>query len=195
MADTHQVFNQSTPLVDINLYQADPSLREAVTALAGGDSAAHDTLGAMGARYGSAEAQHWAVQANVNKPVLRTHDRFGHRIDEVEFHPAYHQLMGMAMQDGLHASPWTDPRPGAHVARAARTYLQTQVEAGHGCPITMTSAAIPSLRTTPALAAQWEPKITARTYDPRNVPDAQKPAVAAATVGATVTRICSPLPT
>jgi putative acyl-CoA dehydrogenase len=97
---------------------------------------------------------------------LDTHDRFGNRVDLVRFHPAYHTLMKTAIENGLHASPWTDPRPGAHVARAARTYLQTQVEAGHGCPITMTFAAVPSLRTTPSLAALWEPKITARSYDP-----------------------------
>jgi putative acyl-CoA dehydrogenase len=92
----------------------------------------------------------------------------------VKFHPAYHALRQTAIERGLHSSHWTNPGPGAHVARAAHFYLQSQVEAGHGCPITMTSAALPSLRTTPQLAALWEPKITARTYDSRNLPDAQK---------------------
>jgi putative acyl-CoA dehydrogenase len=124
------------------------------------------------------------IQANRHPPELDTHDRFGNRVDLVRFHPAYHTLMKTAIENGLHASPWTDPRPGAHVARAARTYLQTQVEAGHGCPITMTFAAVPSLRTTPSLAALWEPKITARSYDPSNVPDAQK---AGLTIGMAMT--------
>jgi putative acyl-CoA dehydrogenase len=124
------------------------------------------------------------IQANRHPPELDTHDRFGNRVDLVRFHPAYHTLMKTAIENGLHASPWTDPRPGAHVARAARTYLQTQVEAGHGCPITMTFAAVPSLRTTPSLAALWEPKITALSYDPSNVPDAQK---AGLTIGMAMT--------
>ena len=92
----------------------------------------------------------------------------------MKFPPAYHQLMRSAIEHGLHASPWAEPKPGAHVARSAAYYLQTQVEAGHGCPITMTFAAVPALRTTPALASVWLPKITARVYDPRNLPDAQK---------------------
>ena len=164
MADTHQVFNQSTPLVDINLYQADPSLQAAVTALAGGDHATHSTLSAMGARYGSAQAQQWAVQANVNKPVLCTHDRFGHRIDEAEFHPAYHQLMTLAMQDGLHASPWAQPGPGAQVRRAAAYHLFGQLENGVQCPTTMTFAVVPVMARQSGIALDWLPKLLANDY-------------------------------
>ncbi|MBM3387274.1 MAG: DNA alkylation response protein, partial [Betaproteobacteria bacterium] len=143
MSDTHQVFNQSTPFVDVNLYEADPALREAVTAFAGSDAAWHQTLSRMGQRCGSAQAQQWAVQANVNKPALRSFDRFGHRIDEVEFHPAYHQLMGLALGEGLHASPWAQPVAGAQVRRAAAYHLFGQLENGVQCPVTMTFAVVP----------------------------------------------------
>ena len=165
MSDTHQVFNQSTPFVDVNLYAADPALREAVSVLAGQDSATHQRLSDMGQRYGSAQAQHWAVQANVNKPVLRTFDRFGHRIDEVEFHPAYHQLMQMAMQDGLHASPWAQPGPGAQVRRAAAYHLFGQLENGVQCPTTMTFAVVPVMARQSAIAPDWLPKLLANDYE------------------------------
>jgi putative acyl-CoA dehydrogenase len=135
---------------------------------------AHDDLAAFGGLTGSADYLALGVLANRFAPELETHDRFGKRVDLVTFHPAYHALMKTSIEHGMHSSPWTDPRPGAHVARAARTYMHTQVEAGHGCPITMTFAAVPSLRTTPALAELWEPRITARIYDPRNVPDSRK---------------------
>ena len=98
--------------------------------------------------------------------MLRTHDRYGRRVDEVEFHPAWHRLLATAVEHGLHAGPWRDPRPGAQVARAAGFYLWTQVEAGHGCPVSMTFAAVPALRTTPELAQAWEPRLTALAYDP-----------------------------
>jgi putative acyl-CoA dehydrogenase len=112
--------------------------------------------------------------ANKHLPEFEPSDRFGHRIDLVRFHPAYHALMRTAISEGLHASPWTEPGPGAHVARAARYYLHSQVEAGHGCPITMTFAAIPSLRLQPDLASLWESRITARRYDPSNRPAHEK---------------------
>lgn len=165
MPDTHQVFNQSTPFVDVNLYQADPALREAVSVLAGDDAATHARLSDMGARYGSAQAQHWAVQANVHKPVLRSFDRFGHRIDEVEFHPAYHQLMQMAMGDGLHASPWAQPGPGAQVRRAAAYHLFGQLENGVQCPTTMTFAVVPVIARQSAIAPDWLPKLLANDYE------------------------------
>jgi len=133
---------------------------------------------------GSAAYLELGTLANKHPPELETHDRFGHRIDEVKFHPAYHQLMRSALEHGIHSSPWTDPREGAHVARAATFYMQTQVEAGHGCPVTMTFASVPALRTTPSLAQAWVPRITARSYDPRNVPDAQK---AGLTIGMAMT--------
>jgi putative acyl-CoA dehydrogenase len=172
LADTHEVVNVSRELVEYNAYLQDAALQEAVRRE--GAAWAHDDLAAFGRLTGSAEYIELGVLANRFGPELETHDRFGNRVDLVRFHPAYHALMKTAIEHGLHASPWSDPGPGAHVARAARTYLHTQVEAGHGCPITMTFAAVPSLRTTPELAALWEPRITARTYDPRNVPDSLK---------------------
>lgn len=172
LAETHEVINVSTELVNYNLYQQDTALQEAVTQ--NGAAWANDDLSRFGKHTGSADYLELGVLANRYGPELETHDRFGNRVDLVKFHPAYHALMSTAIQNGLHSSPWTEPRPGAHVARAARNYLHTQVDAGHGCPITMTFAAVPSLRTSPELARLWEPKITARIYDPRNVPDAQK---------------------
>ena len=172
LAETHEVVNVGRELVDYDMYRQDAALVEAVQRE--GAASADAALGEFGRLAGSADYLELGVLANQNPPVLDTHDRFGRRVDLVKFHPAYHQLMRSAIEHGIHASPWSDPKPGAHVARAARFYLQTQVEAGHGCPITMTFASVPALRTTPALAAAWVPKITARTYDPRNLPDAQK---------------------
>ena len=182
LADTHEVVNVSHELVDYNAYLQDAALREAVQREGAGWAEA--ALTGFGRLTGSADYLELGVQANRNPPKLDTHDRFGNRVDLVRYHPAYHRLMRTAIEHGLHSSPWTDPRAGAHVARAAHTYLQTQVEAGHGCPVTMTFAAIPALRHTPALAALWEPKITARVYDPRNVPDARK---AGLTIGMAMT--------
>jgi len=182
LADTHEVINVSRELTDFNLYEQDKALQDAVQRE--GAAAAHESLMDFGQRIGTAEYLDLGVQANRFGPELDTHDRFGNRVDLVKFHPAYHALMTTSIENGLHSSPWTEPGPGAHVARAARFYLHSQVDAGHGCPITMTFAAVPSLRTTPALAALWEPKITARVYDPRNVPDAQK---AGLTIGMAMT--------
>ena len=172
LADTHDVVNVSRELVDYNAYLQDTALQEAV--VREGAGWAQDALTDFGRLTGSADYIELGTLANRNPPELDTHDRFGNRVDLVRFHPAYHALMKTAIERGLHASPWSDPKPGAHVARAAHTYLHTQVEAGHGCPITMTFAVVPSLRATPDLAKLWEPKITARVYDPRNVPDAGK---------------------
>ena len=182
LADTHQVENVSCELADYNMYAQDHALREAVERE--GAAWAEADLLCFGQLTGSAEYLEQGHLANKHQPELETHDRFGNRIDLVKFHPAYHRFMGTAIEHGLHSSPWTDPRPGADVARAAGNYLQTQVEAGHGCPITMTFAAIPALRLQPDLAAQWEPKITARVYDPRNVPVEQKAGV---TIGMAMT--------
>ncbi|MBV9289651.1 MAG: acyl-CoA dehydrogenase family protein, partial [Hyphomicrobiales bacterium] len=143
-----------------------------------------DDLVAFGARAGSAEYLELGALANRNAPELDTHDRYGRRVDLVRFHPAYHTLMRAAIEAGLHSSPWTDPREGAHVARAARYYMQAEVEAGHGCPITMTFAAAPCLEAEPSLAAQWLPKMFARVYDPSNVPVDQKKGV---TIGMAMT--------
>jgi putative acyl-CoA dehydrogenase len=172
LADTHEVINVSSDLVDYNLFQQDKALQEAVARE--GAEWARDDLTAFGKRIGSADYLELGTLANRFGPELETHDRFGNRVDLVKFHPAYHTLMKTSIEHGLHSSPWTDPGPGAHVARAARMYLHAQVEAGHGCPITMTFAAVATLRSSPDLARLWEPKITSRTYDPRNVPDAMK---------------------
>jgi putative acyl-CoA dehydrogenase len=182
LAVTHEVFNQPTELVDYNLYAADRALREAVAREGAG--AFDGDLHEFGRRVGTAEYLELGQLANRYPPEFEPHDRFGHRVDLVRFHPAYHTLMHTAIAEGLHASPWTEPGPGAHVARAARYYLQAQVEAGHGCPITMTFAAVPSLRLQPDLAALWEPKITARVYDPANRPALEKQGV---TVGMAMT--------
>ncbi len=182
LADTHAVSNLSTELCNYNMYTQDTALVESVRR-EGGQSA-EAGLAEFGALTGSADYLELGALANKFQPEFDTHDRFGNRIDLVKFHPAYHQLMKTSIEHGLHASPWTAPGAGAHVARAARTYLHTQVEAGHGCPITMTFAAVPSLRLQPELASVWEPKITSRVYDPRNVPVEQKQGV---TIGMAMT--------
>ena len=182
LAHTHEVFNVSSELADYNLYLQDRALTEAVARE--GAAWAHRDLSVFGELIGTAEHLELGALANKYPPELDTHDRFGHRIDLVKFHPAYHALMKTSIEHGLHASPWADPREGAHVARAARFYLHSQVEAGHGCPITMTFASIPSLRTTPALAQWWEPRITSRQYDPRNVVHTEK---AGLTIGMAMT--------
>jgi putative acyl-CoA dehydrogenase len=170
--DTHEVLNQVPPLVrDV---ADDPALREALRRELppGAADRAEHGLHELGVRAGSAETQELARLANEHPPVLRTHDRYGHRIDEVEFHPAWHELMTTAVSQGLHAAPWRDGAPGAHVLRAARFYVWTQAEGGHGCPISMTYAAVPPLRHAPELAARFERLLASRVYDPGlRVPD------------------------
>ncbi|MEQ9465258.1 MAG: acyl-CoA dehydrogenase family protein [Haliea sp.] len=175
LAETHEVENVSRELANYNLYAQDRALRDAVEREGAGW--AEQDLRAFGDRIGRADYLQLGFAANRYTPEFDTHDRFGNRVDLVSYHPAYHALMDTAVSHGLHSSPWTSPRPGAHVARAAHSYLHSQVEAGHGCPVTMTFACIPSIRTTPAIAATWEPKITACEYDPRNVPDRDKRSV------------------
>ncbi|TAL83251.1 MAG: DNA alkylation response protein [Rhodanobacter sp.] len=182
LAKTHEVINQSPPLENYNAFTQDRALQESVRQNGAGWAEAE--LTEFGALSGRADVIELGFQANENKPVLHTHDRHGHRVDLVKFHPAYHALMRIAIEHGIHSAPWTAPRAGAHVARAAMAYLQSQVEAAHQCPITMTFAAIPALRHQPDLAAAWIPKITAREYDPRNVPDGDKQAV---TIGMAMT--------
>src|SRR5437879_4439130 len=169
---THEVLNQPPPLVGYDLFAADPTPREALER-EGGDWARH-LLHRIGRLAGTEEAIAWGFLANANPPRLHTHDRFGHRIDEVEFHPAWHRLMETAVSHGLHALPWRDPRPGAHAARAAAFYLWSQVEGGHGCPVSMTYAVVPALRAQPELAARWEPLVTSLAYDPELRPPFQK---------------------
>jgi putative acyl-CoA dehydrogenase len=163
MAVTHEVDNQPPPLQGYDVFAADAALVEGVDRHQAGW--ASDRLGTLGRRAGSEEAQEWGRLANVNPPVLHTHDRYGHRIDEVEFHPSWHSLMTVAVSEGLHSSSWVSPGAGAQVARAAGFAVWSQVEGGHGCPISMTHAAVPALRTDPAIAAEWEPRLMSTTYD------------------------------
>ena len=167
--------NQPPPLVDYNLFEADAPLRESLEREGG--AWAHGLVHDLGRLAGTQKAIDWGFQANAHPPHLRTHDRFGERIDEVEFHPAWHELMKVAVEHGLHALPWREPRPGAHAARAAAFYVWSQVEGGHGCPVSMTYAAIPTLRKNPELAARWEPLMTTLEYDPGLVPAASKKGV------------------
>jgi putative acyl-CoA dehydrogenase len=166
MAD--EVLNQPPPLQGYDVFGADAALREAVAREGAGW--AEGTLHELGSLAGDPATIEAGAAANRHGPELRTHDRFGHRVDEVAFHPAYHRLLGTAVEHGLHAAPWADPRPGAHVARAAGFVVWSQVDAGVGCPVSMTYASVPVLRAAPELAATWLPAVTARRYDPRLVP-------------------------
>jgi putative acyl-CoA dehydrogenase len=149
----------------VNVFADDRSLARAVTA-AGADAPQLAQLTGLGALAGTAEAQDWGRLANAYPPVLRTHDRYGNRIDEVEFHPAWHELMNVAVANGLHAAPWA-PGAGAnaHLVRAAGTYVWSQVEQSHACPISMTYAIVPALRHSPELATRYEPGLVSRQYD------------------------------
>jgi putative acyl-CoA dehydrogenase len=164
--------NQPPPLEHWNLATADPLLIDQLDAQGAGWSLEETT--SLGARLGEPEVIEWGFQANRFEPELRTHDRFGDRIDEVEFHPAWHALMDLAVSHGLHGAPWADGRQGAHVARAAMFYLVSQNEAGHGCPISMTYSVLPALREQPDVASAWEGGLTSRTYDPRSMPSDAK---------------------
>lgn len=174
LAETHDVFNQAPPLDGTNLYRADLPLQEWLRRYHGGWADAR--LEAYGALAGG-PLMEAGFLANAHKPVFKSHDRYGHRLDLVEFHPAYHALMRTAVEHGLPSLPWTDPRPGAQVARAGLTYLHSQAEAASGCPLTMTYASVPALRLQPDLAERWLPKVLSTTYDPRNVPMEQKAGV------------------
>ncbi|RUO38487.1 isovaleryl-CoA dehydrogenase [Aliidiomarina shirensis] len=182
VAQTHEVENQPKPLENYNLFLADSALQDALIR-EGADWAKQDVT-AFGELAGRSDTIALGFDANAQKPQLRTHDRYGNRVDEIKFHPAYHQLMQIAIENGLHASPWSDPKSGAHVARAAKYYMHTQVEAAHGCPVTMTFAAIPALRHQPELLDKFGPKIMTQRYDGRNVPDADK---AGLTIGMAMT--------
>ncbi|MGW5117950.1 acyl-CoA dehydrogenase family protein [Streptomyces noursei] len=162
MTVTHEVTNQAPPLTGFSAAD-DPALLAALRR-DGGAWGEPEVL-ELGALAGSAAVQDQARWAEEQPPRLHTHDRYGHRVDEVEFHPAWHQLMATAVEHGLHAAPWTDARPGAHLVRAAKFYVWSQAEPGHGCPVSMTYAAVPALRAAPELAAQYEPLLAARTYD------------------------------
>ncbi|WP_458246257.1 acyl-CoA dehydrogenase family protein [Streptomyces sp. MAI_2237] len=161
---THTVSNQPPPLTGYDVYSTDRALTEAVDRHVSPDllDEVHGELAALGRASGSAQVQEWGAQANDNPPRLRTHDRHGHRVDEVEFHPAWHRVLGKGVGAGLTAA-WA--RPAGHVRRAAAFLVWTQVEAGNLCPLSMTHAAVPALRTDPDLAATWEPRLTSMIYD------------------------------
>ena len=168
---THEVTNQPPPFEDVNLFTSDRALVETVEREGGGTAAKR--LAGLGIVTGSREAFERGRLANEFPPKLRTHDRQGRRLDVVEFHPAYHALMDVSFAEGLHSSVWSHLGPtggardsGAHVIRAAGVYMSAQMEAGHGCPITMTNAAVPTILLQPDLAKEWLPKILSRTYDP-----------------------------
>ncbi|WP_119461980.1 acyl-CoA dehydrogenase family protein [Rhodospirillaceae bacterium SYSU D60014] len=180
--DSHEVTNQSPPLVDYNLFDSDPILRLALAREGAGWAA--DKVRAFGAVLGSERVAELAEAANRYPPELRTFDRFGHRLDEVVYHPAYHELMALAKTHEVHSIAWTAPRSGGQVAHMALEYLLVQAEAGVCCPITMTYAAIPALRKQPDVATEWEVLATAASYDPRFIPAAEKAGV---TIGMAMT--------
>jgi putative acyl-CoA dehydrogenase len=169
---THEVFNQPRPLEDYNPFDADRPLVEALRR-EGADWAEADAR-QVGEVCGSRQVIRWGTEANEHKPELRTHDRYGNRIDEVEFDSSWHELMKIGVGSGLHASPWREPGPGAHVARAVKFMLLMQAESGVGCPISMTYSAIPALRKQPELAEEWEPRFLSLSYDERSRPAGEK---------------------
>jgi putative acyl-CoA dehydrogenase len=174
MTITHEVFNQSTPLADVNLWRINRPLQDALAALAPGLATA--SLDVLGAEMGSVDMQVHARLANANPPLLYTHDRSGRRADEVEFHPSYHSLMGAALRHGLHGTPWS-AGPGGHLLRAAGFMLFTETEPSVLCPVSMTYAVTPALRANAALQAFWGPRLAATGYDGRFVPAAGKATV------------------
>ncbi|HSC90603.1 MAG TPA: acyl-CoA dehydrogenase family protein [Gaiellaceae bacterium] len=165
------VANQPPPLEGYDLFGENRPLVEALRREGGG--AWEERATELGAEAGG-EPLEWGRLANEHPPVLRTHDRFGRRIDEVEFHPAWHALLELGVESGVHALPWREAAPGAHVARAALFVTLGQAEAGVGCPLSMTYAAVPALRAEPALAAEWEPRLTSLAYEPGLLPPADK---------------------
>ena len=170
--DTHEVFNQAPPFGDVNLFTRDPALREGLAREGGGW--AEGELGRLGETLGAAGVLDLGRLANEFPPRLVNFDCSGHRVDEIEFHPAWHELMRLLIENGAHSLPWEAPRPGAQVARAAAYLLFGQVENGSQCPVTMTYASVPALRQHPGIAAHWLPKVLSRTYDPRSLPVEQK---------------------
>jgi putative acyl-CoA dehydrogenase len=161
-ASTHEVLNQPPPIVPYNVFEADLALREALEREGGGWGV--DRLRETGELAGSPEALEHADRAERNEPVLRTHDRYGNRVDEVELDPSWHWCLRQAIEREIHALPWRDPQPGAHVARAALFMVWSQVGSGVMCPVSMTYSAVPALRENPELAAGWEPRLTRASY-------------------------------
>lgn len=171
LGETHEVFNQPTSLDPFNAYDSDASLQHWVNTFQGNDHQA--ALSEYGQRVGG-DLFEAGFAANKYKPEFKPHSRFGERIDQVDFHPAYHLLMKTAIEAGHHSLPWTQKKMGAHVARAAIEYMHSQADPGSGCPLTMTFASVPAIAHQPNIAKNWLPKITANVYDPRNVPFYEK---------------------
>jgi putative acyl-CoA dehydrogenase len=176
-ADADQLAqNQVPPLTGYNLFLSDRTLAQAVEREGAGW--AREQISELGRLLGTEEAQRWGFEANENKPVLHTHDRYGNRRDEVVFHPSWHNLMRTSVENRLHSLAWEKTkRPGAHVARAALMMLTSQNEAGHTCPISMTFSAVAALRAEPELAGDWEPRILSAVYDSRFAPAQEKSGV------------------
>ncbi|MGL4258036.1 MAG: acyl-CoA dehydrogenase family protein [Microbacterium sp.] len=172
-AFTHFVENQPPWRVGIDEYSSNEPLVAAVDAFGAGWADAG--LRAAGTLVGSLDFQRDAELANVHTPQLHTHDRWGFRLDEVEYDPSYHRVISAALEHGAHTSAWADPRPGAHVARAATFMLFAQVEPGHACPVSMTHAAVASIEGSPWVADEWMPRLLSRSYDPRLLPAEEKP--------------------
>src|SRR5436305_7260145 len=179
--ETHDVFNQPPPFENVNLFTSDVALQEAVIRTGAGEH--RETLAAFGARCGSADVADWAMQANKNPPQLRSFDRYGQRIDEVEFHPAYHQLMALGIGAGVSSAAWSGAGAG-HILHTALEFLMAQVEPGVCCPMTMTYASLPALKHNPELLAEWKPRILASEYDGSSQPASAK---RGATIGMAMT--------
>jgi putative acyl-CoA dehydrogenase len=179
--ETHDVTNQPPPFENVNLFTGDRALQDAVAQAGGG--AHRERLATFGELCGSAEVADWAMQANRNPPQLKSFDRYGERIDEVEFHPAYHQLMRLGLENGVSAAAWTAQGAG-HVLHTALEFLMAQAEPGVCCPMTMTYACLPALRHQPEIAAEWAPRILAGKYDPASRPAKDKTGV---TIGMAMT--------
>src|ERR671936_2574227 len=167
-----EVLNQPPPLEGYNVFEENRPLVEALRRE--GAEAFEERARELGARAGTAESLERGRLANENPPILRTHDRFGNRIDEVEFHPAWHELLRLAVASGIHALPWREPVPGAQAGRAAMMLSMSGVESGTGCPLSMTYAGVPALRAQPEVAEEWEPRFTSLDYDERFIPAEQK---------------------
>jgi putative acyl-CoA dehydrogenase len=171
-ADIRAATNQAPPLVDHNTVTSDQALVEAVVRY--GSQSVVDELTGLGAEAGSAEAREHGVLANRHPPELMSYDRYGNRVDEVRFHPSWHWLMERGVGHGLQAAPWASGSPHAHLRRAAGFFAWSQTEPGHGCPLSMTYAAVPALRADDAIAEEWTPRLASTSYDPGIRPAAQK---------------------
>ncbi|WP_300380580.1 acyl-CoA dehydrogenase family protein [Henriciella sp.] len=179
--ETHTVTNQPTPFEGLNLYEGDAALKAAVHAFGGARHNPH--LKAFGAKCGTADTALWARQANENPPKLKSFDRYGHRLDEVEFHPAYHQLMALGLDNGISGAPWVADEAG-HVLHGAMMILMMQADAGVTCPMSMSYACVAALKANPEVAERWTPRVTAQSYDPRFIPADEKTGV---TIGMAMT--------